>query len=426
MRARLHLALGLLATVAACSASDDDGELRLPLGQTQTARELAFLSVPPLLRMTREEFTASSTKTVTDEPDNRERNRQDTYGRLGYFKRELDTASAVGTASTFYGAFYSHETKAITVIDTATTALLVHELTHALQDQYFDLSRLLATSMSTDEALAKRALIEGDATMAEVRYEGLSRNYSREEVTAVADRYVTASAMREESEKFLDEATVPLVFVALQAFAYTHGSAFVVRQLGIPFQSWSYQPVNALFAGAGPVSTQQILLTHGELDPIVPTGFGTLPAAVSAAYDVVTVDRIGEWYTYLLFRPVSDPVGMQALAAAWDGDQLVMLRKKDGTSSGVVWTSVWDTEDAAREIQVRLKLLHGTSIDEATGSLIAPDGELMRIEQKGNEVCFVKNFDPAMMELLARVALSTKEERRMEILHVVATTPIVH
>jgi hypothetical protein len=68
-------------------------------------------------------------------------------------------------------AFYDPETEDVVVfgtkIDVATRVTLVHELTHALQDQHFDLSR----SFSSDGADSLyEALAEGDATRVENAY----------------------------------------------------------------------------------------------------------------------------------------------------------------------------------------------------------------------------------------------------------------
>jgi len=70
-------------------------------------------------------------------------------------------------------AYYSPDDKKVRVrgteLDVATRVTLAHELTHALQDQYYDLTRL--QKMKTDgEAAAFRALVEGDATVVENAY----------------------------------------------------------------------------------------------------------------------------------------------------------------------------------------------------------------------------------------------------------------
>ncbi len=52
--------------------------------------------------------------------------------------------------------------------------VLVHELTHALQDQHFDLSRTSAQPRTSDAARAWRALVEGEATLASAELVGFS------------------------------------------------------------------------------------------------------------------------------------------------------------------------------------------------------------------------------------------------------------
>ncbi|HMO18480.1 MAG TPA: hypothetical protein PKA63_06475 [Oligoflexia bacterium] len=44
-------------------------------------------------------------------------------------------------------------------------AIAVHELTHAIQDQHFDLQKMMDDSLMSDMLLARSALVEGDATL---------------------------------------------------------------------------------------------------------------------------------------------------------------------------------------------------------------------------------------------------------------------
>ena len=48
--------------------------------------------------------------------------------------------------------------------------IIVHELVHVLQDQHFGLDRLLSDATNSDEIIARQALAEGDATLAETLY----------------------------------------------------------------------------------------------------------------------------------------------------------------------------------------------------------------------------------------------------------------
>ena len=106
-------------------------------------------------------------------------------------KKELETFTAVFRSMGLIGAetdllkatnelvdegtlaFYDHETKKVMVRGSEMTVglrvTLVHELTHVLQDQHFDLTRL--NKIENDGAAnAFRAVVEGDATRIEDRY----------------------------------------------------------------------------------------------------------------------------------------------------------------------------------------------------------------------------------------------------------------
>src|SRR5262249_8054576 len=70
-------------------------------------------------------------------------------------------------------AYYDSKTKRVyvrgTELDVSRKVTLAHELTHVLQDQSFDLSKL--TKLDSDDArIAFRTIVEGDATRIEDKY----------------------------------------------------------------------------------------------------------------------------------------------------------------------------------------------------------------------------------------------------------------
>jgi hypothetical protein len=86
-------------------------------------------------------------------------------------KQLLADYGAVGAADT--DAFYDQEKKEIVIrgkeLDVTSKVTVVHELTHALQDQRFDLNKLDAHA-GTSGAGALLALVEGDAVRIEQEY----------------------------------------------------------------------------------------------------------------------------------------------------------------------------------------------------------------------------------------------------------------
>ena len=91
------------------------------------------------------------------------------WGRLGYFPVDTDLRPKIATARDWVGGFYSTDDKTITVIGAVGGALIVHEHVHALQDQHFDLGKYHDVETS-DLALTRSAVTEGDAELAENRF----------------------------------------------------------------------------------------------------------------------------------------------------------------------------------------------------------------------------------------------------------------
>jgi len=76
--------------------------------------------------------------------------------------------------ATMVGGFYDSTTKRIVLragrLDVAGRVALAHELTHALQDQHFGISRIYRKAERTGSFEAAQALIEGDAVWVESEY----------------------------------------------------------------------------------------------------------------------------------------------------------------------------------------------------------------------------------------------------------------
>lgn len=118
-------------------------------------------------------------------------------------------------------AFYDTETDAVTVrgteIDAATEVTLVHELTHAWQDQHLGLDRL--EDLDDQPAANLRTLAEGDATRVEDAYVATLDPAQRSEYE---DRMNTMG-----SEALSALAAVPDVLQASFALPYAVGPPFV-------------------------------------------------------------------------------------------------------------------------------------------------------------------------------------------------------
>ncbi|HEY3831959.1 MAG TPA: hypothetical protein VGO03_06675 [Acidimicrobiia bacterium] len=119
-------------------------------------------------------------------------------------------------------AFYDPATKRISVrgttLDVAHDVTIVHELTHALQDQYFDLQAVERKADAT-QSEAVRALIEGDARDVEDRYVNLLTKPRKAEYDAEEQRLNKSITGK--------VASVPDVLVLSEQEPYDLGEQFV-------------------------------------------------------------------------------------------------------------------------------------------------------------------------------------------------------
>lgn len=111
--------------------------------------------------------------------------------------------------------FYEWDSERITVrgdtLDNDTKAVLVHELTHTLQDQHFDLGRIEEGTSGASVAL--RSVAEADAN--DVMFEWI-------DTLSESDQEAWAEGQEEEAED-ADFEGVPPVFVELAGFPYAFG-----------------------------------------------------------------------------------------------------------------------------------------------------------------------------------------------------------
>ncbi|MBI2708238.1 MAG: hypothetical protein HYX34_00860 [Actinobacteria bacterium] len=233
-----------------------------------------------------------------------------TLRAIGLLSGKVDLAAATKElADTGTLAFYSTDDKRIRVRGTAmTTSLrvtLAHELTHALQDQYFDLTRF--EDLPEPQSTTAQAVIEGDASRIEDAY--VQRSLSSAERKAY-ERQSNAESDQASSKL---AAKVPDVLQTAFALPYALGPQLVQ----IVDVNGGKTAVDDLIRRP-PRSEEQLLNPFAYLDGDEPEKVG----AVTVPKGAKVFDRtpLGASLLYLLLADRIDP--QQALAAAdgWGGD----------------------------------------------------------------------------------------------------------
>lgn len=121
-------------------------------------------------------------------------------------------------------AFYSPEFKRFVLardLGADKKSILAHELTHALQDQHYDLNKLTAVTVPSDTVMARTAIFEGDANLTMRRFasQPICQGETLEEVVLKLD-----TLKKEKSE-------IPLFFEIQMTFPYLVGEQFLCKAI---------------------------------------------------------------------------------------------------------------------------------------------------------------------------------------------------
>ena len=216
--------------------------------------------------------------------------------------------------------------------------VMAHELTHALQDQHFNLRRFEHWPKGDSDAeLAAHALIEGDATLAMTIY--MAKN------PLVGLAFIRAFGSSSSASEQFKQA--PRVLRESLVFPYQEGLEWATTV----YKRGGWSSVSHAFTEL-PQSTEQIL--HPEkyfaheapVKVVLPDVRGLL----GSKWKRIDYDVSGEWSYYLILDQFLNSQGESKRAAAgWGGDRYEIY---EGSQSGdvlIAQLTVWDTENDARE-----------------------------------------------------------------------------
>lgn len=215
--------------------------------------------------------------------------------------------------------------------------VIAHELTHALQDQHFNLRRFEKWPKGDSDAeLAAHALVEGDATVAMTHY--VLRNPATALAMLRAMGGGTSSEQIDKAPRALRESLL---------FPYERGMAWanhVYRRGGWALVSQAYSEL--------PKSTEQVLHVdkYFAREEPVKVELPDITAALGRSWKLTDRDVNGEWGYYLLLDQfLNAKSDSQKAAAGWGGDRYALY---EGARKGevlIAQLSAWDTDADAVE-----------------------------------------------------------------------------
>lgn len=214
--------------------------------------------------------------------------------------------------------------------------VMSHELTHALQDQHFDLSRLQkCPDHESDSRSAMQALVEGDATLAMMQY--TARNPFRS-LAMLASSLMAGSS----SQTFLG---APQVLQDSMTFPYVKGMAFAsaLHKIG------GWRMVNAAYMRL-PASTEQIMHIEKYLadDKPINVPVRDLIRFLGPEWTLLDQDVNGESGLYSILKEHIAEYEAATAAEGWAGDRCAIYHARNGAGL-ITQVALWDSENDASE-----------------------------------------------------------------------------
>lgn len=316
-----------------------------------------------------------------------------------------------------------------------------HELCHALQDQHFDLNRLIMDGLkemtdNSDKMLARQALGEGDATIvmtawAVIRQTGASdpkevwhavsvaigaqAAMDFDTILDVAER--GSSAMKQDfgsMGSIEDMKKCPRFFSEGLLAAYLQGAAMVDRVK----RREGWKGVDALYTNP-PESTEQILhptKLRGKRDLPVDVRMKDMLARLPGDWKMTREDVMGElgiriFFEIWLGQNATDEVGPLTASEGWGGDRFYYLENAGAGTDALVWKTVWDLQEDAREFleayieslrerfpSLEKKRLPGKNITKGALSWVIDKSRVITVTFDDKTVTIVDAPDPRILD----------------------------
>ena len=295
----------------------------------------------------------------TETPERRARD-ETVAKMLGLIPPEMDVqAELKKLLEAQVGGFYDPSSDTFFIMDSfggdLAKIILAHELTHALDDQYYDLDgKLAAAKEQSDAEFSLSALFEGSGTSA-------MNQWTFKRLKDLDKKALMESA--NVGTQGLD--TAPALLWKPLIAAYLRGEGFLVHAEGmnIAMKAPTLEDVRRAFERP-PRSSEQILhpakyWDEEKLDEPRKIEFDA--SKRPEGWTVLGEDTLGEIYLAILTTPpdkrggfdTKNPfaiIGLQftnKAAEGWGGDRMLLLGKGDLRWLELV--TIWDTPDDARE-----------------------------------------------------------------------------
>jgi hypothetical protein len=316
---------------------------------------------------------------------------------------------------TFYteqvAGFYDPRTKTMNMADWIPTEMqsmvLAHELTHALQDQNFDLDKFLHATRNNDDATsARQAAVEGYAMAAMMQH--MFKGMDLGSLPSLSQ--LMAGAADQQLSAFPAFANAPFFFRMQALFPYLQGMSFMQKALA----HGGWKEMNNLFANP-PATTKELFepelyFNHTPLPRISlpkPAALSNLPGVRQ-----ITQNTMGELGYYSIIGQLLSEDEAKSAGLAWMADQYLLYEysgKTEGEAKYIlVSRTKWSNAEKSLEFfrdytSILQKKYPGLAPDARSGSdlLIAGFGtSRIIVVRKDDEVSWVEGITATQIDAM--------------------------
>jgi hypothetical protein len=412
----LVIILGMSAGASAfIQATDESDLLKVADEMVQsTARLRGLEPKAPILKgvKNREEISKYLNERVQEEYQEGELQKEGRMlKKLGLIPASMDYRDfLIKLLTEQVGGFYNPDNKTLYIASWLPAdeqkPVMIHELAHALQDQYFNVKAILDQDrklQNDDRILAHQALMEGDGIIVMLQYilDPIKRHFS--ELPDLG--FIMRTQMMTMQSQFAVYKSAPLYIQETLLFPYAYGSSFL-QQIWKKNPSWD--SINKIYSDL-PASTEQIMHPEKYLatrDDPKPVSAEAYAAKLGKNWGIAYKNILGEFSLGILLNLHFTEERARKSASGWGGDQVLLLENKEGKDAVLVST-LWDTAADAEKFYSAMDSWFQKHFPEVARTKESPEGftiinggEFHALSRDGANVRFIIGLPKADAEKL--------------------------
>ncbi len=338
------------------SALAEDMNCKIALEALNAASKIRGLKIKktvPCVVQNKKEIEEYLLKIIAEQlPVSRLKYEELVYKKLGILPQDFDYKKGIvdlylSQIGGYYDPEKDHFVMAGWLPGSMQKGIAAHELTHALQDQYYDLKKFIdPLTQSGDVVLAHSALVEGDATAVMYDYERKNLNQpplkNQSNINDLLLGNLAGSAAL--------AGNVPKSLQMILLFPYTGGFNFVHNIL----KNNGYAGLLEVYQRP-PQTTEEIIhiekYYENKKDYIVFTDQQIKEPDMND-YEILYQDVVGEFGIVALLNMFElSQSEIRNAAMGWGGDKIALLFDKKIDKKMLVWKINWDTQKDLEEFK---------------------------------------------------------------------------